>query len=304
MKLYSLLFFVASLIVFTTACQRVEQPTTAQQDSNAKRYELKGTVISVDAAKREATIQHEDVFDNNKTLYMKAMTMPLTIKQDWVLRELKTGDKIGAELVIERDGSYLDNVGISAALRDNQGNAEKPREVAEDKVGQEVPDFKLTNQDGKRIGLKQFQGKTLVLTFIYTRCPLPDFCPRMSLNMSDLEKQVRQTAALKDQTQLLSITFDPKYDTPEVLRKYGIGYFGNDAQPSFDIWQLATGSEKEIKEVAGFFGLKETPDGKEFIHNLRTAIVKPDGKIYKIYSGSTWTPETILQDLQALSANQ
>ena len=294
LKRVFLLIVLFSLFLYS-ACQRAQTKTEVPAD--AKRYELTGKIISVDKKAGKATVQHEEIKG-----YMAAMEMKFSFRQDWVVRELEPGDQINAQLIVESDSTYyLDEVGIMKAPRDENGNIVQPISSGSEKIGAAVPDFKLVNQDNKKISFKDFSGKTLVATFIYTRCPLPDQCPLMSINLSDLEKQIRADASLRDNTKLLSITFDPANDTPEALRKYGAAYFGKDTKPSFDIWQLATGDESEIKAVADFFGMQMTPDGSQIIHNLRTIIITPDGKIAKIYAGNEWRPADVLRDLQAVS---
>jgi protein SCO1/2 len=293
-------FFLTILtlsLLAITACQRAEQKSEASAD--AKRYELSGKVVSVDAANKKAKIDHDEVKG-----YMPAMTMNFPFKQDWVLREMKPGNKISGDLVVESNGDYyLENVVISASPLDTVDVKEPVRDAPTDKIGKELVNFKLKNQDGKSITANDFRGKTLVLTFIFTTCPDPEFCPLMSLNMSDLEKMIRQNPELKDRVRLLSISFDPKVDTPEVLRKYGAGYLGNPQTPNFDIWQLATGTDAEVQEIAGFFNLNTIKEGERIAHNLRTAIITPDGKVAKVYAGNEWRAADVLKEVQNLNTN-
>ena len=295
-RTFLLLLFSLSILTFS-ACQRAEQKSAAS--SEAKRYPLTGKVVSVDTAGKKAKIDHEEIKG-----YMPAMKMDFPIKQDWVLREVKPGNKVSGDMVIEPNGEYfLENVAISASPLDNVDVNEPLREAPTDKIGKEIVNFKLKNQDGKTITPTDFRGRILVLTFIFSTCPDPEFCPLMSLNMSDLEKMIRQNPELKDKTRLLSISFDPQKDTPEVLRKYGAGYLGNPEKPSFDIWQLATGTEAEVQEVSGFFNLNTIKEGERLAHNLRTAIVAPDGKIVKLYAGNEWRPADVLKEIQNLNSN-
>lgn len=287
------LWAFAALFV-SSACQRAASKTV---DADAKRYELNGKVISVDKAAHKAKIEHDDIKD-----YMPAMTMDFPIKEDWVVRELEPNDKIAADLTVTKDAKfYLENIKIVKALRDANGNIAPLTEAGANLIGVEVPDFKLTNQNGKRFGLHDYRGKTLVITFIFTRCPDPDMCPLMSINFSDLEKQLRNSPELATNTRLLSVSFDPEYDTPEVLRKYAAAYQGHDSKPNFDVWNLGTGSLQEVKDVEGFFGANsfKADDGR-LVHNLRTIIVAPDGKIAKVYAGNGWKPADILRDLQTV----
>jgi protein SCO1/2 len=300
MKNYNFLILIIIFLFTFSACQnKVQEPTS----EGAKRYDLQGKVVAVDKEKRKITVKHEEIKG-----YMEAMTMdfPLVKESEWALNELAPGDGIGAELVVTNDGYWLEKIAISQAPRDEKG---KPVsiETSNPQVGKEVPDFKLINQDGKNISFNQFRGKILALTFIYTRCPIPNYCPLMSINFSDLEKELRKSPELTEEVRLLSITMDPEYDTPEVLKKYGMGYFGKDTKPSFDIWQLAVAAPQETLAIGKFFGLsylKDENNKDQIIHNLQTAVIDTDGKVFIIYPGNGWKPKDILQDIQNLSANQ
>lgn len=289
-----LLFILFSILLFT-ACQK-SPPTPQNTSTEAKRFQLKGKVVSVDKAKKRAEIAHDDIPG-----YMEAMTMSFPIRADWVWDELSPGAEIRAELVVDdaKAEFWLENIGIIAAPNPNQ-----PAPPVDDRfaqIGKEIPDFKLTNQDGKRISMKDYRGKALAITFIYAQCPLPEFCVKMSTNFSDAANQVKNTD-LKDKIRLLSISFDPARDTPEKLKEYGTGYLGKGAKPDFTVWQLAVGSNKEVRSVADFFGLRyevDRNDKTQFNHSLRTAVIAPDGKITKIFPGNDWTANDLLREMQA-----
>jgi protein SCO1 len=292
MKKAILLFLLT--VCFVSACQKPPTPKPSAA-ADAKRYSFKGKIVSVDKAKKKAEIAHDEIPG-----FMDAMTMSFPIRADWVWDELAPGAEIRADLVVdEKSDFWLENIGIIAAPNPNQ-----PVPPVDDRfvqIGREIPDFKLTNQDGKRISLKDFRGKALAITFIYAQCPLPDYCIKMSTNFSDLANRVRDTD-LKDKLRLLSISFDPARDTPEKLKQYGLGYLGKDAKPDFTVWQLAVGSDKEVREVADFFGLRyetDQSDKTQFNHSLRTAVVAPDGKVTKIFAGNDWTANDLLREMQA-----
>lgn len=284
-----ILFFV----LFFAACQTEQTRQIASPD--AKRYDLHGKIVAADRAKKKATVAHDDIKD-----YMPAMTMEFPIKDDFVFDELSKDADIRAELVVDKDAFWLENVRIVAAPDPN--NPALPLNENFVQAGKEVPDFKLTNQDGKKISPADFRGKALAITFIYTRCPLPNYCILMSKNFSDAAKQIESDAELKDKIRLLSISFDPQTDTPDVLKKYGLGYLGKDAKSDFTVWQLATGTDKEIKDIADFFGLRYETDAsnKTLInHSLITVVVAPDGKVRKVFTGNEWTTNDLLRALQA-----
>ncbi len=285
------IIFLLSISLFT-ACQKAEQQTAS---ADAKRYPMKGKVLSVDRANKKASIEHEEIPG-----YMEAMTMNFPIRADWVWDDLTVGSDIRAELVVDDSGYWLENIGIVAAPNPNQPAPPVDERFAQ--IGKEVPDFTLTNQDGRRISLKDFRGKALAITFIYARCPLPDYCIAMSKNFSDLANEL-QNSDLKDKVRLLSISFDPMNDTPEKLKQYGIGYLGKDSKAAdFTVWQLAVGSDKQVKEIADFYGLRyetDENDRTQFNHSLRTAVISPEGKVTKIFPGSDWTPNDLLRELKA-----
>ncbi len=294
-----LIVFICSILLFS-GCQSSRNGETVSK--NAKRYKLKGKVVAVDKASKKASINHEEIPG-----YMSAMTMDFPIKEDFVFAELAVGSDIIAELVVDNAADppyWLENVVITSPAKPGQAPPPVKENVAVE--GKEMPDFALTNQDGKEISLKDFKDKTWALTFIYSECPLPNFCIAMSKNFSDLANQIAKDDALKEEIKLLSISFDPKRDTPEKLKSYGLGYLGKDsAAKDFQIWQLAVGKDEEIKKIADFFGLRYEVDEKDttqFNHSLRTAVISADGKVEKVFSGSDWTPEELLRALKKPNA--
>ncbi|MBX7171767.1 MAG: SCO family protein [Pyrinomonadaceae bacterium] len=286
------LFLILFSVLLFIGCQPAIKKPVA--DANAKRYPLKGKVVSVDLEKQKVTIQHEKVEN-----YMDAMTMPFPLYDKDILQTMTKGSEVKAELIVNSDGDYwLENVVISAAPTANQTIPAINDNFAQ--IDKEVPDFKLTNQDGKPVSFKDFRGKALAITFIYSRCPLPEYCILMSRRFSDLAIQLNNSADLKDKVRLLSISFDPATDTPETLKKYGIAYIKN---PNYDftIWQLATAPDADVRKIADFFGLRYEVDASNkaiFNHSLRTVVIAPDGKVKKVFSGGDWTNDELLRELE------
>jgi protein SCO1/2 len=270
-----------------------------RSSANEKRYELKGKVVAVEKDKRLVTIAHEEIKG-----YMPGMTMPFTIKDDWPFEiPLVPGDQITATLVVDGSTSWLEDVVI--AKESAETGVRAPDGLAEPKAGDEVPNYLLTNQDGKNIRIKDYRGKALALTFIYTRCPMPDQCTLMSNNFSIIDQELQKQPELYEKTHLLSVSFDPDYDTPKVLRSYGAAFTGRYSNETFQHWEFATGTKDEIKGLGQFFGLRyyhDTSSGQEqIIHSLRTAIVGPDGKVFKVYRENHWKPEEVLNDLKSVA---
>jgi protein SCO1/2 len=291
------ILFIYTVLVFT-GCQKTQ---TTPASSEAKRYPFKGKIVSVDKEKKKAKIEHDAI-----TGFMEAMTMDFPIKEDWVWENLAPGAEVRAELVVDSAADkpyWLENIGIVALPNPNQPAVPVNENFAQ--IGKPVPDFKLTDQNGKPFIFKDYRGKAVAVTFIYRECPLPDYCIKMSQNFSDLANQIHDDVEAKEKIRLLSISFDPERDTPEKLKQYGLGYLGKGSKADFTIWHLAVGADKEVRAVADFFGLRyevDQADKTQFNHSLRTAVIGPDGSVKKIFAGNEWTTEELLGELRTAIA--
>ena len=275
---------LSSLILFSEQC-----------GGTAKRYQLEGKIIAIDQSKHQLIVSHSDIPG-----FMPAMIMPFNLKDPSAVNGLSKGDEIAATLVVKGSESWLENLRV---VRKSGAVALDPRDAEIRTLpheGDVVPDFTLTNQNGKKISLGQYRGKALLLTFIYTRCPLPDYCPLMSSNFAQIDKTLQQEPALLAKTHLLSISFDWQHDTPAVLRSYGAAYTEKYSDEKFEHWEFASGSADEVNAIAKFFGLQYEAKSDQIVHLLVTAIISPDGKIARIYSGNDWRPADVLNDLRAM----
>lgn len=257
-----------------------------------QRYELKGKVLNVDQKGKTITVAHDAIPG-----YMEAMAMPFSLKDERAFVFLAPDDRVQATLVIAGNRSWLEDLVVTRASADtsttNTANSTEP------KPGDEVPDFSLVNQDGKRVSFHKYRGQALVLTFIYTRCPLPDYCPLMTDQFAEIDKALKQDSVSYPKTHLLSISVDPAYDTPQVLREYGARHAGVDPR-AFERWEFASGSQDEVKKAATYFGMQYWEEEGQIIHLLKTAVIAPDGKLVKLYTGNDWKPADILSQLQSI----
>ncbi|MFN2530993.1 MAG: SCO family protein [Pyrinomonadaceae bacterium] len=260
--------------------------------SNEKRYELEGKVVIVEPDKHLVTIAHDEIKG-----YMPGMTMPFTVTDDAALQILANGDQVSATLVLDGSHSWLENLIIRKESIDSSPAASG---VPEAKEGDEVPNYRLMNQDGREIRIQNYRGKTLLLTFIYTKCPLPEYCNLMSTNFATIDRELQKDPTAYDQTHLLSISIDPERDTPQVLRSYGAAFTERYQDESFSHWEFATGTKDEVKGIAQFFGLRYFADSDQIVHGLRTAVVGPDGRVVKVYRDNQWKPEEVLRILTSL----
>jgi protein SCO1/2 len=280
----SIYLFALSALLAAASC--------AGRQAEQHRYDFKGKVVAVDRSKGEVTVDHEDIKG-----YMPAMTMPFPLRDADALNTVAVGDGIQATLVITDDAFWLENPAITKTLPGDAGTSVATSGPTEPQTGAEVPDVKLVNQDGKTFSTRQTRGRALAVTFVYTRCPFPNQCPLMSANFAELNGALASDAELAKRARLLSVTLDPEYDTPEVLRRYGAAYAGG----RFDNWDFATGEPADVRRFAEFFGLAYKAADGQVVHSLRTAVVTPEGKLYKLYRGNEWKPAEVLEDLKAAS---
>ena len=272
-------------------------PSGAAVSPNYKVYALRGKVVSTDSAKGEVMLDHEAIPG-----FMEAMTMPYKVKDPAILGELHPGDVLTADLMVSQNEDadvFIDHIVIVGQAKPDY----KPKvSYHVPAPGDAVPDFKLRNQDGRAIHLGQFRGKSLLVTFIYTRCPLPNFCPLVTHNFAKIEKQLAASPALLSKTQLLCVSFDPEHDTPDRLRAYGIQYIGADVKNPFAHWDFVVPEKPVLDEMAQFFdvGITTASDGS-ITHTLSTTLIAPNGKVVHFYPGNDWTPEQVLADLRQIA---
>ena len=235
------------------------------------------------------TIRHEAIPG-----FMDAMTMPFDVKDREVLDDLRPGDEVEGTLrVVTERGVVKDyelvGLGVTRpapapkmSLNLSGGTAQLRPATRLLEVGEVVPDFAMTTQEGETLKLSDLRGKVVALTFIYTRCPLPDFCPLMDRKFAELADRIGAVAGRAEHVRLLSISFDPEHDTPEVLRKHAENL---GAKPP--LWRFAVASHDELGKVAAPLGLTYGPTAGEIVHNLSTAVIDPQGRLVRLDVGAS-----------------
>lgn len=271
--------------------------STEKLKDGTETYSIKGAVVAIDGDRGEITLRHEAIPG-----FMPAMTMPYKLMYGNTTSELHVGDVIRARILVDKtpDGDYrnarLDELAVLAQARPDfkpQSNFHVPS------PGDTVPNFRLTNQDGRPVQLSSYHGSVLLITFIYTRCPLGDFCPKMSRNLAAIDGDLRKQPALYNRTRLLSLSFDPAFDTPSILRAYGNTYTGG----HFNHWQFAAPTATALPEVERFFNVGVTGSGASITHSLSTVLIGPDGKIAAWYPGNEWAPDEVAGKMKALAGS-
>jgi protein SCO1/2 len=282
------------LALLVAGCHSNSRPAASVPSGPVKQYAVKGIIVGTDPAHSEVTVDSEVIPG-----FMDAMTMPYKVKDANVLQDLHPGDHMTGVLLVGDDNTFLDQIVITAQAQPDY----KPQaQYHVPAVGDAVPDFRLTNQSRRQISFRQFRGKALLVTFIYTRCPLSDYCPRMSRNFAAIDKSLRADPTLYGKTHLLSISFDPAYDSPAVLRSYGEAYTGNYTKEKFEHWDFAAPSKADLPKLLEFFDVGATPGpNKTITHSLSTAIIGPDGKIAQWYPTNDWKGEDVLSELKRVA---
>jgi protein SCO1/2 len=271
---------------------KTEKPKAVETKPAApKQYQLTGVVREIDKESGQVMIRHDEIPG-----YMKAMTMPFDLKGKEVLADLFVGDEVEGTLVVKADDIELNDLVITrpaepAALNFGPNGLEVKAKPATLLPGEDVPDFKVTLQDGKPAKLSDYRGKLVVLTFIYTRCPLPNFCPMMDRKFGELAARLQPTSKA-DQVRLLSVSFDPEHDTPAVLASHA-----KSRGAKMPLWTYAVASHEELGKFGPKLGLMYGPGEKEVMHNLCTAVIGPDGKLIRLdygTAGGAWTADDMM----------
>jgi protein SCO1 len=269
-------------------------PSPVASAGSQKNFTIRGKIVGTDAT--HVTLDGEDVPG-----FMEPMTMDYALKDPSVVSELHSGDRITATVLADHGPEgytnvRLDNIVVIAQARPDY---KPPVQYHVPTPGDPVPNFHLLNQSDRTLHLDQFRGKIVLLTFIYTRCPLADFCPRMSRNFADIDKALAADPALYNQTHLFSISFDPTYDTPKVLRSYGGAYTGRYTNEKFTHWDFAAPSAKDLPALTQFFNVGVTPgDSKTLTHSLSTVLIGKDGKIIDWYPTNDWKPADVFAQIK------
>jgi len=254
----------------------------------AARHPARGLVLKVDRDSSTVTVSHEDIPG-----YMDAMVMPFAVRDRSQLAEVRPGDRIAFRLNVKDEQSWIDKLQMLSAAPVDVGLTQTPAVSTLVPPGSEVPDFTLTNQDGQPVSLSSLRGKVVAVTFIYTRCPLPDYCPRMITNLQAIERRFPERVG-KDLA-LAAVTFDPQYDTVTRMKEYA-QFFKADKSG----WQFLTGSVDDVSRVAGMFGVEFWPEEGLITHTLQTAVVDKEGKLVASVEGKDYSPKQLADLVESI----
>lgn len=259
----------------------------------AHTYQLTGQVLAVRPETNEILVKHEDIKG-----FMPAMTMPYRVKEPALLEGRTAGDLITATLQVEPELAWLSAItktGSAPIPEDANTTIPMAAGVTLLKPGDAVPGTPLVDQDDRPLALTDWRGSAVLVTFIYTRCPLPQFCPLMDRRFAEIQSLVAADAAIKGQVRLLSISFDPATDRATVMRAHAAKAGADPA-----VWRFATAPEATVDRLAATFGVNvmREQDGT-ITHNLRTAVIDPRGRIVSIHDSNAWSAASLVDELKA-----
>jgi protein SCO1/2 len=294
----SILILIAGLVVAGCDQQKSGEnskaPTT--QHTNLQTFEVRGVVIEVKPAEKTVVIRHQEV-----TNYMPAMTMPFDVKDTNDLKGIEAGDPVSFRLLVTDTEGWVDQIrktGPKTNILPANASIRRARDVEPLIEGDVLPEYKFINQFGKPFTTWDFKGQALAIEFLFTRCPLPNFCPLLANNFAEAQRQLLAMPNAPTNWHLLTISFDPEFDKPAVLKSYAESH-GYDSNH----WTFATGKPMEISAIGEQFGLLVSKDENGgFSHNLRAVVVDTTGRVRRIFVGNEWKPEELTQEMIKASA--
>jgi protein SCO1/2 len=287
----TLKFCCLAVLLALTACDSSSQEKKAEMEARPVRFQVRGLLHKLSADHRRAVIAHEDIAN-----YMKAMTMEFEVGDPREAASLERGDAVEFRLSVTETKSWIDEIR-------KVGHTELPFEPNESSKaavisGAFLPDIALIDQRSRAFHLSDLRGRALAITFFFTRCPLPNFCPLMNRNFEEVQRVLVASAPIA-RWQLLSITIDPANDTPEALASYAANYEGKPEQ-----WIFATGALEDIRKLGATVGLEFANENGRLNHNLRTIVIDPNGKVRRVFDGNDWQPTELATEMQRAIANK
>jgi protein SCO1/2 len=261
-------------------------------DAPAREYQLQGQILAVRPERSEVVIKHEDIKG-----FMPGMTMPFKVKDEALLQGKEPGDLVSAMLVVGEVDAHLRTLEKTGHAPLDTAAPAPPPDIRQ--PGDALTDAQFVDQNGQPTSLAAYRGHRVALTFIYTRCPLPEFCPLMDRHFAAVQKTLASRPELAD-VRLITMTLDPAFDTPAILKPYAAR---RGADPK--IWSFLTGDPTEVDKFGSQLGIyvEHNPQSPiDITHNLRTVVIDPDGRLVKVHNGNSWTPSELVADLSAVPA--
>ena len=281
-----------SLLLLTLLCTGCDPQTPAPPPATPRSFNVRGVIEAIPLDRHCLTINHEAI-----PQFMPAMTMDLTVKNPREMEGLQAGDTVTFRLLVGKEDHWIEDLQrvTSIPLKPPQVPPTYPNlaHPAQLKIGEFFPDVELLRENGSTLRLADFRGQAVALTLIFTRCPLPDFCPRMNLFFQQTRALLRADQTAPANWQLISLSFDPDFDSPTVLAQHALQYRGDNP----DRWLFATTDKATIANFAKQFDFHFTSPNGSLVHNLRTLVLDPQGRLHQRFDGNQWTPQDLAKAL-------
>jgi protein SCO1/2 len=264
-------WFCCAALCCLAACRQKPSDSAgaAASATNLQQFAVKGVVRDLKPDGRTVVIKHEAIPG-----FMDAMTMPFKVKEPSAVAGLKPGDEVTFRLLVTEDESWIDRVTKTGRAALDIPAPSPPPTNAPPSGRHPLMEFKFTNELGQAVSLSDFKGRALAMTFFFTRCPIPEYCPRLSKNFQEAAQELAARPGAPTNWHFLSVTIDTEFDRPEVLRAYGERYGYAPAH-----WSFLTGPAEQIGELARQSGLSFEREGAFFNHGFRTLIIDPAGRL-------------------------
>lgn len=283
--------FLPILTVLYVGCDQKDEPAPASRQT----FEVRGVIQSIRQEGKVLIIDHEEIPG-----YMRQMIMPFGVAEGESTTQLTPGDEIEFTYEVEEVKSWIHGIEKTGVTKEVKiASAEDlpaPEDVELLEIGDVFPNYEFKDQDGRDISLHEYRGRPVALTFVFSRCPVPEYCPAMMRNFHKVEERLKSDPDAPEEWKLLTISFDSWNDSPEIMKAYGEA-FGRDSNN----WSLlSTDSCCTIYDISGNVGLKFADQDGSFIHNLRTVVLDKEGKIVRIFTDESWKIEDLISEIKAL----
>jgi len=261
--------------LFITCVGTAAEPLAAPElsKSNEKSFAARGVVKQLGPGVRTVLVSHEAI-----TNYMDGMTMPFKVKEPQELTGLAVGDRISFQLHVTQTESWIGHIAKIGTVPMDEISQPATMQGPPAAASRPLGAFKFTNELGQAVSLGDFRGQALAITFFFTRCPVPDFCPRLSKNFQEASTKLSSLASGPTNWHFLSVSFDTEVDSPRVLKAYGEMYHYDPAH-----WSFLTGPAEKVGELARASDVTFERDGGSFNHNFRTLIIDPMGHLQTVF---------------------
>jgi protein SCO1/2 len=290
-----LLLATSAVLAFSLAHSLTAEALAAPVET--REFAVRGVVKKIEPEAGRLIVAHEAIPD-----FMEAMTMPFRVKDPGELAAIQAGDSISFRLSVTADQSWIDHIvkidgltpGPTGAHREP---AEAPPATVAPRSRHPLLNYAFTNEFGEPVRLGDFRGQVLAMTFFFSRCPIPDYCPRLMKNFEEASKKLHVLTGAPTNYHFLAVSFDPEYDTPARLKAYAEN-FAYDASH----WSFLTGPSNKVAELARLSDVKYQRDGAFFNHDLRTLIIDGDGHLRMMFPMGGNLSDAIVQEMLKAAA--